>query len=178
MLPEVMATKRLRLRPFALGDVEDILVYATDPEWARYLPVPQPYKRTHAEQYIASQLLLDREVDQPWAIELVGNVIGGINICFDFDNYLGEMGYSIAPAQWGQGLATEAAGAVIDAAFKSYPDLNRVRAMADARNLASLRVMEKVGMAREGILLQNRWVRGEPVDEVWCGLLRSKWKGR
>lgn len=178
MLPEEMATKRLRLRPFALGDVNDVMVYATDPEWARYLPVPQPYKRTHAEQFIASQLLLDREVHLSWAIELAGIVIGGISIGFDFDNRVGEMGYSIAPDHWGQGLAAEAAGAVIDAAFKSYPELNRIRAMADARNLASLRVMEKVGMAREGVLLQNRWVRGEPVDEVWCGLLRSTWKGR
>jgi ribosomal-protein-alanine N-acetyltransferase len=176
MLPDGIETKRLRLRPFAFGDVEDILVYATDPKWARYLPVPQPYKRVHAEQFIASQLLLDQEVHQSWAIELGGIVIGGINIRFDFDNYLGEMGYSIGPAQWGQGLATEAAGAVIDAAFKSYRELNRVRAMADARNLASLRVMEKVGMTREGILLQNRWVRGEPVDEVWYGLLRSTWR--
>ena len=43
--------------------------------------------------------------------------------------------------------------------------------MADARNLGSLRVMEKLGMVREGVLRQNRLVRGEFIDEVWCGML-------
>jgi RimJ/RimL family protein N-acetyltransferase len=176
MLPEEMATERLRLRPFTLEDVDEVMVYGTDPEWAKYLPVPQPYERRHAGEFLASQLLLDREVDCSWAIERAGIVIGGISIGFDFDNRVGELGYSIAPAHWGQGLATEAAGAIIDVAFEAYPELNRIRANADARNLASLRVMEKVGMVREGVLLQNRWVRGEPVDEAWCGLLRSTWE--
>jgi RimJ/RimL family protein N-acetyltransferase len=50
--------------------------------------------------------------------------------------------------------------------------------MADARNLASLRVMEKLGMVREGVLRQNRLVRGEFIDEVWCGVLRTEWEVR
>lgn len=67
-------TARLRLRPFGLQDVEAVLSYATDPEWARYLPVPQPYLREHAEQFVASQVLLDRERHPTWAIEYVGVV--------------------------------------------------------------------------------------------------------
>jgi ribosomal-protein-alanine N-acetyltransferase len=50
--------------------------------------------------------------------------------------------------------------------------------MADARNIGSLRVMEKLGMVREGVLRQNRLVRGEFIDEVWCGMLRTEWEAQ
>jgi [ribosomal protein S5]-alanine N-acetyltransferase len=178
MLPNIIETARLRLRPLGLHDVEAVLSYATDPEWARYLPVPQPYRREHAEQFVASQVLLDRERHPAWAIEHEGVVRGGINIRFDFTNQVGEIGYSIARSHWGQGLTTEAAQAVLEAAFVAYGDLKRIRAMADARNTGSLRVMEKIGMRREGTLRQNRVVRGESIDEVWCGILRSEWEAR
>ena len=79
------------------------------------------------------------------------SVIGGIDIGFDFENRVGEMGYSLARRLWGKGLATEAAGAVIDAAFSVYPELNRIQACGDQRNVGSLRVMEKLGMVREGV---------------------------
>ena len=40
---EIIRTKRLSLRPFAFTDVNDVLAYASDPEWSRFLPVPDPY---------------------------------------------------------------------------------------------------------------------------------------
>ena len=69
MLPDILETARLRLRPFRLRDVDAVLAYAMDPEWARYLPVPQPYTPADAEQFLAGQVLLDREVHPAWAIE-------------------------------------------------------------------------------------------------------------
>jgi ribosomal-protein-alanine N-acetyltransferase len=176
MLPDIIKTKRLRLRPYRLQDVNDVLSYASDPKWARFLPVPQPYTKVDAEKFIAGQLLLDPETHQAWAIEQNEVVLGGINIRFDFENHLGEMGYSLAQTHWGRGLVTEAARAVIDAAFSAYPKLNRIRAMADSRNVGSLRVMKKLGMVREGVLRQNRVVRDEFIDEVWYGVLRSEWE--
>ena len=176
MLPEIIETERLCLRPYTLEDIEDILAYATDAEWARYLPVPQPYTRRNAEEFVASQVLLEREENPSWAIVHHGVGIGGINLRLDMENHVGELGYSVACKHWGQGVATEAAHAVIGAAFRSLPDLNKVRAMADLRNGASQRVMEKLGMTREGVLRQNRLFRGEYVDEVWYGLLRSEWE--
>jgi ribosomal-protein-alanine N-acetyltransferase len=176
MLPDIIDTARLRLRPFRLRDVDDVLVYAADPEWARYLPVPQQYTPADAEKFIAGQVLRDREVHPAWAVEHAGAVIGGINLRFPVDHYVAEMGYGIARNYWGRGLATEAARAVMAAAFAAYPSLHRIRAMVDARNLGSLRVMEKLGMVREGVLRQNRLVRGEFIDEVWCGTLRTEWE--
>jgi RimJ/RimL family protein N-acetyltransferase len=178
MVPEIIKTERLTLRPYTLRDVEAVLAMASDPEWARYLPVPQPYTMVDAEQFIAQQVLLDRATHQAWAIEQNGALIGGINIRFDFGNQVGELGYSLARSWWGQGLMTEAAGAVIEAAFSTYPELNRMRAMADSRNGASLQVMVKLSLVREGVLRQNRFIRGEFIDEVWCGLLRSEWEAQ
>ena len=178
MLSEFIKTDRLILRVFSLVDVEDVLSYASDPEWARFLPVPQPYTRADAEKFVAGQVLQDSKTRASWAIEHAGSVIGGINIGFDFDNRVGEMGYSIARCFWGKGLTTEAVGAVIDESFSAYPDLNRIRAVADERNVGSLRVMEKLGMVREGVLRQDIYLRGEFKDMVWCGLLRDEWEAR
>lgn len=175
-LPSLIETPRLRLRPYRLDDVDQVLVVSMDPEWARFLPVPIPYRRRDAEEFVARQLLVDRLLTPSWAIELEGAYAGGINIRFHFDNRLAELGYATARRLWGQGIAVEAARAVIDSAFRTHPDLNRVRAMADLRNGSSQRVMEKLGMTREGVLRQNRFVRDEPVDEAWYGVLRSEWR--
>jgi RimJ/RimL family protein N-acetyltransferase len=67
---------------------------------------------------------------------------------------------------------------VLAAAFAAHGGLMRVGASADARNVASTRVMEKLGMKREGLLRCNRFERGEPVDEVFYGLLRSEWEAQ
>ena len=175
-MPELIKTGRLKLRRFSIEDVEDVFSYASDPEWARFLPVPQPYTRADAEKFVTGQVSRDRKTDASWAVEHAGSVIGGIDMRFDFDNRVGEMGYSIARRLWGKGLVTEAAGAVIDAAFSAYPDLNRIQASGDQRNVGSLRVMEKLGMVREGVLRQDKFLRGEFSNTVWCGLLRSEWE--
>ena len=177
-LPEIIETKCLVLRPYRFEDAEDVFAYAADEEWSRFLPVPRPYTEKDAIDFLARMALLDRRTHPTWAIVAGERVVGGINMRFDFDNRLGEMGWSIARPLWGRGLTTEAAQAVIDAAFNTHADLNRIRAMADARNAASHRVMEKSGMLREGTLRQNRLTRGEPMDEAWFGVLRSEWAER
>lgn len=174
-LPRALNTARLELRPFELDDADDILAYATDQEWGRFLPVPRPYERIHVVEFLARQILLDRTDHPTWAIVHQGAVVGGVNIRFDFANLIGEMGYSIARGLWGNGLTTEAARAILDSAFEVHPDLRRVRAAADARNIGSIRVMEKIGMQREALLRKDRLLRGEPWDVVWCGILREEW---
>lgn len=176
-LPETIETERLRLRPWELADVEDVLSYAGDPEWSRYLRlVPQPYSRGDAEQFLARQILLDRTTHPAWAVVLDGTVIGGINLHFRFEHRQAELGYSVARRHWNRGFATEAAAAVIDAAFRTHADLAKVQARADVDNTASQRVMEKVGMMKEGVLRQNRVERGEAIDEAWFGILRDEWR--
>ena len=142
-------------------------------EWARYLAVPHPSSEDDARCFIASQILLDREQHPSWAIRYDGRSAGGINIQFFLGFRVGEIGYSIARPLWGCGLATEASRAIVAAAFSAYAQLMRIRTMADARNERSHRVLEKLGMTREGLLRENRLARNEFVDEVWYGVLRT-----
>ena len=57
----VLRTPRLLLRPYRSDDVDDVLAYATDPEWGRYLPLPDPYIRRSAEEFVARYILVDGE---------------------------------------------------------------------------------------------------------------------
>lgn len=175
-IPQVIETARLRLRPWRLGDVDDVFAYAQDGEWSRFLRIlPRPYERSHAEQFVARQLLANRETRPSWAVTLEGSAIGGVNLTIQREHNRAEAGYSIGRKHWNRGFCSEAVRAVIDAAFEACPGLNRICAMADLENGASQRVMEKLGMKKEGVLRQNRVERGESIDEAWWGILRSEW---
>ena len=176
--PVEMITKRLLLRPFKLGDAVDVFAYASDPEWARYLPVPQPYELQHAEQFVAQRVLAPWDTNPGWALVLSGKVIGGIGLRINLQHETGELGYSLAREHWGQGLVPEATRAVVHWGFKDR-GLAKVFARADGRNRNSQRVMEKLGMTREGLLrshVKGRSGRaGERIDDVYYGLLRDEW---
>jgi RimJ/RimL family protein N-acetyltransferase len=178
MIPDRLETERLVLRPWRFEDLPDLLAYATDPEWGLFLPVPQPYTEEDGRRFIASQVLQDRRDRFAWAVSHEGRVIGGVDLFLLCESRIAEMGYSVSRAFSGRGFATEAARAVIEAAFQSDSVLHRVRASADARNGASLRVLEKAGMTREGTLRSDNVLRGVPYDEVWFGVLRSEWSPR
>jgi RimJ/RimL family protein N-acetyltransferase/orotate phosphoribosyltransferase len=175
MIANVFHSERFVLRPFRLDDAAAVFEYASDPAFLQYLPIPMPYTRVHAEQFVAAQAALDRDVHPSWAIEIGGQPKGGLNIRFSAAHRLAEIGYGLAPALWNQGIATEAARLVVSAAFAAYPQLTRIQATADSRNHASVRVMEKVGFRREGLLRRQRVCRGELTDQIVCGALRDEW---
>jgi ribosomal-protein-alanine N-acetyltransferase len=86
-----------------------------------------------------------------------------------------KMGYCLDDAVWGQGFATEAAGALLQWGFDTL-DLNRVQSETDTRNTASSRVLEKLRFARDGTLREDCIVNGEVSDSWVYGLLRREWK--
>ena len=176
--PVELTTQRLLLRPFRLGDVEDVFEYADDPELARYFPtIPIPYVRRDAEEFLAEAVLAPWETQPIFAIELDSKVIGGVSVKIDVQNETGELGYAIGRSHWGQGLVPEAGTAVVDWVFQEF-GLAKVHARADLRNVGSQRVMEKVGMTREGVLRSHEKRRGVRVDYVYYGLLREEWEER
>ena len=172
--PVELRTERLLLRAFQLDDVEDVLAYASDPEVARYLPAPQSYARQDAEEFVARRVLASWDIRPVWALTLNGSVIGDIELRFNAQHETAELGYSVAKDHWGQGLASEAARAVVQWGFQER-GLAKVFARADARNTNSLRVMEKLGMIREGLLRSHLERRGERIDEVYYAVLRTEW---
>ena len=178
MMRDEITTERLFLRPYRWGDITDVLRYADDEEWARFLPVPVPYSARDAEQFLARLTLTDRLQQPSWAIILENRVVGGITVRFLFDHRVAEIGYSISRESWDRGYMTEAARAVVDEAFSCYEQLARIRSHADVRNKASIRVMEKIGMTFEGCLRSDRYIRGELVDDAYYGILRAEWNAR
>ena len=174
-LPRTIRTPRLNLRPFALRDVEARLAYCADAEWARYFPIAQPYTRQDAEDFVA-QRQLDAWGQDPswWAVDHNGDLIGHVGLWPDPVNRHAEVGYAIARPRWGQGFATEAVTAVVNAVFTTT-DLERIYARADVRNAASRRVLEKVGMVQVGTVRGNRVVHGQRVDDAFYAVLESDW---
>ena len=174
--PTVLQTERLILRPYKVGDVDDVLAYRNDEEWALYLPhIPQPYTRRHAEQFVAEEVLRSWE-KSPWvAIELSGRVVGNVGMDIDMRNSLGALGYTLARKHWGKGITVEATRAFVGWAFSAY-DLAKVYVEIDKRNVRSTRVAEKLGMTCEGLLKSHHAARDGRSDDVVYGVLREEWQ--
>ena len=92
----ILRTKRLVLRPFRLEDVDDFFEYARDPDWARYLTLPQPYTRSDAEEFVARQVLKTREGLGEFAIELEERAVGSVGLTIDVPRQTAFLGYSLA----------------------------------------------------------------------------------
>ena len=111
-----------------------------------------------------------------WAVDLEGDAIGHVGMTLYAGHGRIDLYYGLAPAHWGKGYTTEAVRAAIDAAFTGHPGVNRIQADANPQNPASLRVMEKAGMIREGLLRQYVVMRGVATDQVMCSILRREWE--
>jgi [ribosomal protein S5]-alanine N-acetyltransferase len=167
-VPEQIETERLHLRPMRITDAADIFArYAQDPEVARYMTW-RPHQGTEesVEFLRRCEQAWRLGTAHAWAITLAGDsqVIGSIEL--RLDGHRAEIGYVLARAEWGKGYMTEAARAVADMSL-ALPGVYRVAAMCDVENAASARVMEKVGMQREGLLrryILHPNVSNEPRD--------------
>ncbi len=171
-----LTTERLVLRPWRLGDVEAAIAYANDEAWSRYLPVPFPYTFQHGEEFVARAVLSNWDTHPLWAVTLNGLAVGGIDLHVRSEDNVASIGYSLAQAHWGKGLTAEGARAAIGWAFDAF-ELEKVSATADLLNTQSWRVMEKLGMQREGVLRSDRILRGRRMDVVHYGILKSEWVG-
>lgn len=151
MTPPALSTARLRLRSRTLADLEANLAMDLDPEVHRYIFVHGvPDAAAHRAE-------LRRRITSPaargtlWVVEWRQQP-GFLGWCGVFPleaSGLIELGYRYVPAAWGQGVATEAAKAVLDYSFRELK-LDPIVAVAHPDNLASRRVLEKLGFRDEG----------------------------
>jgi len=142
----VIDTERLCLRAFRREDAADVYAYTRNPRVLRYTTGKTP--RTLAE----SQAFVDRHIGASpgffaWAIRRKDDprVIGAVEFSISEDT-AGTIDYALGEEHWNQGLMTEAATAVLDWAFRTYPLLEQVTSAALTINPASIRVMEKCGL--------------------------------
>jgi RimJ/RimL family protein N-acetyltransferase len=172
-------TARLLLRPFAEADTDAIFALQSNPRVLRYWDAPPWHQRAQAERFIAvcrqmehqgtgARLAIERSADDMF--------IGWCHLSQWNPVYRSaRIGYCLDEVAWGNGFATEAAGAVLQWAFDTL-DLNRVQSEADTRNTVSARVLEKLGFIREGTLREDCIVAGEISDSWVYGLLRRDWR--
>jgi RimJ/RimL family protein N-acetyltransferase len=171
-------TERLILRPPRMTDVDAYLEFAIDPRFAFFATPVDPTRQLITDFFTRYVNAAPDELLMFVTIHSESDaVIGSVELDFDSPNKVAWLGYALAPRYWSQGFATEAAGAVIAHAFTST-DVEKICARADARNHASLRVLEKLGLQREGLLRKQVIRRGERADRAVYGLLRTEWLAR
>ena len=156
---------RVVLRPFRVDDVPAVLAYASDAEVTRHLEWDAYDDPATAAAFIRSThggppfwyayAVTDRET---------GALVGGadLRVVSAFDRR-GEVGYGLARSYWGKGYAAEAAGLLVRFGFERL-GLVRVQALCAVDNVRSLRTLERVGMRREGRLVNYRLKHGRPGD--------------
>ena len=175
-----ITTARLVLREFVIDDWPDVLTYQRDPRYPRFYAWTD---RTEADVRYFVQMFLDQQADRPrrkfqLAITLSdsGRLIGGCGIRREPENdWEAEIGYELAPQNWGHGYATEAALAIVDFGFREL-GLHRIAAWCIADNTASARVLERLGLRLEGRLREKEYFKGRWWDTLLYGLLESEWR--
>ena len=176
----LLETERLRLRAFQDRDIPGFAAYRSDPEVAKYQSWEPPFSIEQATEFVHEMKTARLAAAGEWyqiAVEFKGNaaLIGDCAFhIFADDPQQAEIGFTLASAHQGQGYGSEAVMAVLDFLFGEL-SLHRVRATCDVENLASSRLLERVGMRREAHLVENIWFKGAWGSEYAYALLRRDW---
>lgn len=172
-------TARLTLRRFQAEDLDAFYAYRTDPEVAHFQPW-DAFEREAVAAFVEMQSRALPDARGEWfqvAIGLreTGVLIGdcGIRPLSDLPSIV-ELGFTLSPRYQRQGYGTEAVGALLTYLFTT-PGKHKVIAYTDVENDRSVRLLERVGMTREGTLRENYLVHGRWVDEYLYGLVHKDW---
>jgi ribosomal-protein-alanine N-acetyltransferase len=171
-----LLTPRLLLREFTEADAQAVHRYASDPEVTRYMTW-EPNQLDQTQEYIRQQIEL-RARDPRYNFELAvclksGELIGAVGVRIRSATHReADFGYVLARSHWNQGYMTEAARRLLIFGFQEL-GLHRIYATAAEMNLASRRVLEKIGMQREGLLREHLLVQGNWRTSVLYAALES-----
>ncbi len=171
-----LETERLLLREFLASDEEALFQYSEPEQHWRHMPMELP---TRASVAIQLRYILDSQYDDPRttyhfaAIDKETDAfVGEASLHVYMPFRLGTIGWGVAHEHAGQGRATELGQALLRFAFDGL-NLHRVQAMCSPENLASHRVMAKIGMREEGIIRDNFLARGEWWSSVGAAILST-----
>jgi len=171
-------TPRLTLRQPNKADAGGLLRALQDEAVLRYFGMEPLQTRQDALDEIAWFNRLAAESKGLWWIitkKGQGQYLGDLGFFkYEKKHARVEVGYKLLPVHWGQGFATEALRHVVAHGFATM-GLNRIEALVDPRNTASLRLLGKLGFAKEGLLREYEFERGAPVDLAMLSLLKREW---
>lgn len=176
-----MRTERLLLRPFEPGDLGALHAIHSDEQVVRWL-------YNGARSLEETRELLARKIagnalrgEGEWlsvavVLAQTGELVGDVSLLWASEAHRqGELGFVFGAPHHGKGYATEASRPVLDFAFAELR-LHRVVGRLEPRNVASARVLEKLGMRREAHLVENEWVKGEWQSELVYAVLAREWR--
>lgn len=182
LFPVTLAGERILVEELTLTDAEAVAQIFSDLEVVRYLALPVQtledvrtfLRSATAEAYSQQRGQYHLKISLRSTSELVGTARIGIN---SIEHRRGDVGYAIRRELWGQGLATEALGRLLKFGFEAL-NLHRIEAIHPPDNIASGRVMTKVGMHREALLRHHRLVKGDWWDSIQYAILSTdRWLG-
>lgn len=173
-------TDRLRLRPFAPGDLDALANILARPDVMQYLD-EEPLTRSEVARIVERRVEQNHLADQGetlWlAVELktTGEMIGTVHLVWlSQEHAQGEVGYRLHPDHWGHGYASEAVRAMLAYGF-GVLELHRIIGTCDDRNEASRRLLVRIGMRQEAHFREIEWVKGEWRSQLLYAMLRGEW---
>jgi len=174
-------TDRLLLRPYAADDLDSFHAITGRADTNRYLyTAPRGRDQSReALKRVMHQSVIDDEHDYLLLAVVIresGTLIGHVSLeRVSREHQQGEVGYVLHPDHQGHGFATEAATVMLRLGFEVL-GFHRIVGRLDARNEASARVLERLGMRREAHLRENEFIKGEWCDELVYAMLASEWR--
>ena len=175
-----LETERLWLREFISADWASVFEYQNDPRYLQYYSWTTR-NRSDVEEFV--RMFIEQQKDSPRTkyqlvvelkkeSQLIGNC--GIRIHSQAAKEA-DIGFEIAPAHWGQGIATEAASAMVAFGFAQLK-VHRISSWCIAENIASSCVLEKLGLRQEGRLRENEYFKGRWWDTLLYAILKDEWQ--
>ncbi|NEU09316.1 GNAT family N-acetyltransferase [Flavihumibacter sp. R14] len=174
-----LQSNRLRIRELALTDLLEIHQLHSFPETDEFNTLGIPANIGITESLLSGwirQQNVNPRTTYIFCIELLetNRFIGLAAITLGKLNYkIAEVWYKIHPGCWGKGYATEALSTLIEFGFRDL-GLHRIEAGCATGNIASIKVLEKVGMSREGSKRKILPIRGEWVDNYFYSILETE----
>lgn len=175
-----LVTERLVLRDYTLDDLDALHALRNDPDVARYQDWPTPYPRESAQRLIEECAAIGTPAPGEWyhlavADRVTGAYVGDLPLNRHGRFPTAEIGYSFATTYQRRGLATEAATRVIEWLFDTH-GLRRIEAFLHPDNVASARLLERLGFLFEGTKRLAFGPHEDPSDDACYGLLRDDWE--
>ena len=169
---------KCRIRKWELSDAKDLAAALSNKKVQDNLRdgLPYPYTEQDGKEFISAMLSADESETFAFAITVDNMVIGSIGIFRqgNIHRQTAELGYYIAEEYWGKGIMTEAVKQICEYVFGNS-DIIRIYAEPFAYNIASCRVLEKVGFQYEGTLRSNAVKNGKVIDMKMYSLIKEEY---
>ena len=169
---------KCRIRKWELSDAKDLAAALSNKKVQDNLRdgLPYPYTEQDGKEFISAMLSADENETFAFAIMVDDKVVGSIGIFRqgNIHRQTAELGYYIAEEYWGKGIMTEAVKQICEYVFGDS-DIIRIYAEPFAYNIASCRVLEKVGFQYEGTLRSNAVKNGKVIDMKMYSLIKEEY---